>query len=135
MLDLGTLPGGKHSQANAINDREEIVGSAQVETGDFHAVFWKQGVMTDLGVLPRGTESAATALNNRGEAVGWAVTEGGGLHAVIWKDGHIQDLNRLVPYQADRILEWASAINDTGQIECRGVYRGRYRIFLLTPRH
>jgi len=40
MLDLGTL-GGDNSQATAINDKGQIVGSANTASGDSHAALWQ----------------------------------------------------------------------------------------------
>jgi uncharacterized membrane protein len=40
MTDLGTLPGGKESQALAINERGQIIGQAETKTGQRHAVLW-----------------------------------------------------------------------------------------------
>ena len=42
MTDLGILPGGKFSNANAMSGGT-IVGYADVATGDSHAVAWRLG--------------------------------------------------------------------------------------------
>ena len=40
MTDLGTLPGGKESDAVAINEHNQIVGYSTTKTGKQHAVLW-----------------------------------------------------------------------------------------------
>ena len=40
MRDLGTLPGGKESEATAINERGQIVGWSATRSGKKHAVLW-----------------------------------------------------------------------------------------------
>jgi uncharacterized membrane protein len=40
MTDLGTLPGGKESEAVAINNRGQIIGWSDTRSGEQHAVLW-----------------------------------------------------------------------------------------------
>jgi uncharacterized membrane protein len=40
MTDLGTLPGGKESEAFAINDPGQILGWSETKSGSHHAVLW-----------------------------------------------------------------------------------------------
>ncbi|MGZ4418635.1 MAG: hypothetical protein ACXVRV_10715, partial [Gaiellaceae bacterium] len=40
LTNLGTLPGGKNSSANALNERGQIVGWSTLKTGERHAVQW-----------------------------------------------------------------------------------------------
>lgn len=79
MIDSGTL-GGPGSQAVAMNDRGQVVGSA--ENG--HAFLWQNGKKIDLGTLPDATESEAVAINNHGQIVGRSRTKDGKEHAVLW---------------------------------------------------
>jgi probable HAF family extracellular repeat protein len=39
MVDLGTL-GGTQSEANAVSDHGQIVGSSTTKSGRWHAVTW-----------------------------------------------------------------------------------------------
>lgn len=81
VVDLGTLPGGYPSAAQAISGRV-IVGSSYTGangTGAQHAVRWQEStlgngiwVIADLAVYLAGsTSSEATALNAAGDVAGW----------------------------------------------------------------
>jgi probable HAF family extracellular repeat protein len=57
MTDLGTLPGGRYSQAVGINDSGQVVGYADTGSDPFpssHAFLWQNGRMIDLGTPPGG---------------------------------------------------------------------------------
>jgi probable HAF family extracellular repeat protein len=112
--DLGTLNGGLTSEANAVNDRGDIVGRSNIGPAfaPSHAVLWRNGRIIDLGTLAGGTTSSgATDINNRGEIVGWSVVPGGAMHAFLWRDGRMTDLGTL-----GGSMSYASAINDRGQV-------------------
>jgi probable HAF family extracellular repeat protein len=70
---LGHLPGRFYffSQANAINDRGEVVGFSGADFGDFAAFIWSQAAgIRPLGTLPDGQIVArAEAINNDGVVV------------------------------------------------------------------
>lgn len=109
-ISLGTL-GGLESQADAINNKGQIVGSAEVRVGMQHAFIWQNGRMIDLGTFG-GTESSASDINERGLVVGQAdtsATDAEGIpigHGFLWRNGKMRDLGALI----------ADAINDRGQI-------------------
>ena len=115
MIGLGTL-GGPSSGAAAINDRGQIVGSADTtakdEYGDpiQHAFLWQNGRMRDLGTLG-GPSSGATAVNERGQVVGDSKTLGGEYRAFVWENGKMRDLGTLGGN--DSFAGW---INEHGQI-------------------
>lgn len=119
MHDLGTL-GGPESEANAINDRGQVVGVAGTkQKGLFgepieHAFLWESGKMRDLGTLG-GAYSAAFGINDRGQVVGEADTElgSGWEHAFLWENGKMRDLGTLGGPNAKSS---ATAINERGQI-------------------
>ncbi len=80
IIDLGTF-GGSFSQAQAINNSGQIVGSSQTNSGNWHASLWDNGVIIDLGTLGGGY-SEAYGINDSGQIVG--VYDAGNGHAVLW---------------------------------------------------
>lgn len=106
---LGTL-GGRSSSATGINDRREVVGSADTKSGKSHAFLWSRGKMRDLGTLG-GFWSEASAINNKGEVVGSSATVKGGIHAFLWRNGVMHDLGKFGPKGG-----WAASINDADMI-------------------
>jgi probable HAF family extracellular repeat protein len=139
--DIGTL-GGMHSTANALNDRREVVGWAEIGDQSTDAFLWQDGVMRDLGRLPGslikpGTGSQAAVVNGHGQAVGSSLNSKGKSRAVIWEDGNITDLNDLIPGATGLVLTQATAINNRGQVvvEQQTHSDGPTKSLLLTPRH
>ncbi len=104
--DLGTLPGGDHSSAFAINDSGVVVGTSNTSTSS-HAFSWTpaQG-LRDLGTLPGANASSAFAINNQGQIAGSS-----GAHAALWTDGNIQDLGTLGGATSE-----AHGVNNLGQV-------------------
>lgn len=141
MIDLGALAKGYGSQAQAANDRGQVVGSASVPTKTegiaAHAFLWQHGRIADLGVLPGWPNSYAAAINNRGQIVGTIerMSAGGSAvtsHAFLWQHGRMVDLNRLISSRSGWVLEEANAINDRGEIVGSGAFMGKRRAFLLS---
>jgi probable HAF family extracellular repeat protein len=114
IIDLGTLPGGRTSTANAINDHGHVVGDSETEDLVRHAFLWRRGRMIDLGTLGGSLDSSgAVDINNHGQIVGWSA--GGGaftVHAVLWSDGRIIDLGTL----PGGLHSVATGINDRGEV-------------------
>ena len=84
VIDLGTL-GGKQSEAEAINNRRQIVGTSETALNDsqspWHAFLWQGGRMVDLG------SGNPVAINDRGQIIGTDVSYGSfstGGHARVW---------------------------------------------------
>lgn len=139
---LGTL-GGRDSFATAISAHGVIVGASTV-TGlaDGHGFRWENGAMIDLGCLPGASFCEALALDDQGEViVGTAQFPGDEdlgrrafSRAFVWSDGSLQNLNTLIDPASGWTLETATGVNDSGQIVGRGLFAGRIRPYLLTPR-
>lgn len=116
--NLGALPGGTYSGANAINDATQVVGTSGtggVPPGNLHAFYWtKSGGMEDLGTLPGGTFSLGNGINDAGQVVGYAAIDAqSDYHAFMWtKLGGMVDLGVL----AGGTHSDAAAINAEGQM-------------------
>jgi probable HAF family extracellular repeat protein len=114
------------SYAWGINNADTVVGEAY----DRGFVF-SRGVVTDLPTLA-GSKTSAYAINDADEIVGYSVTAAGA-HAFLYRDGRIIDLNDHIPDDPGWVLNYATAINDVGQIAGIGTTGGRTRAFLLNP--
>jgi probable HAF family extracellular repeat protein len=124
MIDLGALPHGQQSCANAINRSGDAAGWSRDGKGIHHAVLFANCKVIDLGTLG-GRESEAYGINNKKQIVGWADTADGWRHAFLYSDGKMTDLARGSSLLGDDSASKASAINDDGTIvgTARG-YRG-----------
>lgn len=133
--ELAGIPGGTLCSAQAINDKDEIVGACDRPDGVSHAVLWRKNKPLDLGVLGDDEDSPSTALdiNLRSQIVGTSEIAEGKLRAFLWEDGHMLNLNDLVPKDSGWLLLVASRINDSGQIMGRGYFKGAIHAFLLVP--
>jgi probable HAF family extracellular repeat protein len=112
MTDLGTLPGGETSAASAVNERGEVVGTADTATGN-HAFRWhraRPGGLDDLGA-PAGDRSFAVDVNERGDVLGeyWGARQ----RVVVWDDGRSTPPGTTAPEWDDAS---ATALNDNGLI-------------------
>jgi probable HAF family extracellular repeat protein len=133
LTNLGTLPGGFNSFANAINAIGAIVGTSEnaeidplLGVPESHPVLWKDGIIFDLGTLDGGYEGLALTSNKRGQVVGLAVNTvpdtfpgfpnniqwGTQSRAFLWEDGKMQDLGTLGT-GTDAV---AYFINNSGQV-------------------
>lgn len=106
--DLGLLYGTGASQANAINNHDQIVGRSSSASGYDHAFRWEAGVMIDLGTVEQALNASTEALdiNDAGQIVGYS-----GPFAVLWMDGTPQILQA-----PEDTISRAVAINERGQI-------------------
>lgn len=122
LTNLGTIPGGNRSEAVAVNECGQVVGSAQnFQTGDppFTPFLWEGGALIPLD-LPFGPEGRASDINDNGQVVGWM---GNGIlldsHGYIWEAGVVTDLG--VPPGA--FAAEAVAINNAGQVLIKGRFQ------------
>ena len=142
--DLGSLVGVESaiSEANWINDLDEVVGATTVGNGQYHA-FWKDGhsakhqAFVDLGVLSGDDYSMALGLNNTGHSVGYSEKSSTGVQrATVWfNNGTMYDLLTKVNNGSGWTLKSAEAINNSGWIVGWGVKNGYDRAFLLVPNY
>jgi probable HAF family extracellular repeat protein len=120
MIDLGTL-GGFFSQAFAINERGQVVGSSQTADGLLHAFFWQDsnhnhvsdpGEMIDLGSIDQ-PNSDARGINNQGKVIGFEFLEAGEFaRPLVWERGIISSLETAPDVLSARPL----GVSDGGQI-------------------
>jgi probable HAF family extracellular repeat protein len=123
MRDLG-IPGPdvEASQAFALNNGGQVVGSGFLPGVMTQAMMWDDGQMTVIGALPSGRSSEAHDINDRGEVVGYSTVDDDGsgnydIRAFLWKDGELRGLNDLVKnLPANVQLQSAEAINEDGVI-------------------
>src|ERR1700730_3701258 len=96
--DLGVLPTGLSSYAQAINDQAAVVGYCILGNDSERAFFWSSTMgMRDLGTLKSDTDSYAQAVNNSGQVAGVSYSRVTGvLHAFLWSQAEgMQDLGTL----------------------------------------
>lgn len=119
LRDLGTLPTGARAYATAINNRDQIAGTAEYEVNEWgygpeHAFLYQHGVMKDLGSLG-GRTSRAFGINDRGQVVGASELADGHPdreHAFLYENGVMLDLGTPAPGSSSR----ARGINNLGQV-------------------
>ncbi|MBU6401995.1 MAG: hypothetical protein KGS61_16890, partial [Verrucomicrobia bacterium] len=110
MIDLGALPGGSASQANAISGVGEVTGWSQTANGDRAFVYDPQhGMQAIPGSLGGGTYG--WGINNEGSVVGNAGSSFAGTHhAFLSQNGGFQDLGTLGDAYAS---SYAQGVNDS----------------------
>jgi uncharacterized membrane protein len=100
-----------------INDRDQVVGTANAMDGNgnivFTAVMWDHGRVTNLGTLQPNSSSYAYGINIWGVVVGGSQIPGAGSNTpVVWYGGAIHAL----PLLAGMDHGFAEQINDLGMI-------------------
>ncbi|WP_164932018.1 hypothetical protein [Janthinobacterium sp. 17J80-10] len=114
ITDLGTL-GGSSSQATAINNRGQVVGTSSL-AGDIssHAFIYTNGGLYDLGTLG-GASSSAAAINTQGQVVGTSGLNGTvESRGFIYSAGKLQSIGALI--SGVRSSSEARAINNRAQV-------------------
>jgi len=137
VTDLGPIPGGYVSAATAINSAGNVVGVGRLidqKTGQIVVQAFKSigGKMMPLATPPAFNLGAALDINDDNIIVGRAWDPGN--TALIWHEDLTNDLNDLIPPEAGVHVNIAYAINNQGQIVCRGNdAKGDVVAVLLTP--
>jgi probable HAF family extracellular repeat protein len=132
MTPLPTL-GGNNGNAGGINNRGQVVGTAENTTPDptceelgpplnqvdqiqEKPVIWQEGVISELPTFRGDPDGNANAIND----YGWVVGNSGNcskgpefaLHALLWQNGGLTDLGSL----GGTLLSAATNINNQGQV-------------------
>jgi probable HAF family extracellular repeat protein len=94
VVDLGTL-GGSWSEARAINDIGQVVGTSGLSTPFYHAFVYEGGSMIDLGALNENNNSSAYGINNSGQIVGYSSNAANDGHAFIYENSTMTDMGVL----------------------------------------
>ena len=126
MQNIGNF-GGIFSNAWAMNNQDQVVGSAGAEsTGGnlypWRAFLYDNGVMHDLGTMGYDGNSSAYGINELGQVVGYTDTATGPA-TYLYSDGKMVLLDTLIDPAAGWTITNANGINDLGQIAgraCRG---------------
>lgn len=123
--------------AEAINSKGAVAGYSETAVGQTRAWCYIDGKMIRLGTLA-GESSAAYGISSNGTIVGEADTAAGHHHAFAARiqPGQpisLQDLNSLGATSGDMVLTRATAIDESGRIQCIA-WRGEAEFVVhLTP--
>lgn len=120
--DLGTLPGGSLSWANAINDLGVVTGASDGTGFQPNAMIWSDALgMQRLGTFKGGSYSEAFSINRNSEVTGFSDVANGSSYAFIWSRARGM---RMLPGLPGGGGSSGNGINDAGQIaggsECGG---------------
>ncbi len=125
LIDIGVLPGGTSSDADALSANGNIAGFSQnglidplTSFPENRAVMWtRAGEIVDLGTLG-GNESFSNDINDFNQVVGFAenaipdpIFGGNQTRAFLWENGVMRDIGTLGGPDA-----YAMYTNDRGQI-------------------
>lgn len=114
VISLGLLPNGIGGFANAINDRNQVVGGIAFSNGANSAFLWDHD---EIKMIPglHNQLSDAMDINNAGHIVGVSRCTGSTFgHAFLFRDSKLTDLGTLLPDNGG--ASWARAINERDQI-------------------
>jgi probable HAF family extracellular repeat protein len=130
--DLDALE-GDISSAVSINAGGGIVGTVVTAAGEQHAFVYQNGKMTNLVVPSVAAGSFATAINNSGVIVGGYFKQDLTSKALIWSGGTATDLNTFLPANSGLTLDFATGLNNNGDIMVQGTQGGKKVYIHLAP--
>jgi probable HAF family extracellular repeat protein len=118
--EIGMLPTGRTSNAQAINNDGNVVGSSNPtpNPSTYHAFYWNGG-FTDLGTLGGTPNSYGRDVNIGEQIVGFSEYSGGpaGLHhATYWSSPSAGAISDIHPVGMGGNDSRANGINDAGDI-------------------
>jgi len=116
------MTGDTESQANDINDFNQVVGRLGKPGYSSIAFIWQNGVVHELGGLGSPPWSEAYSIDNAGRVLGWSYVNGT-FHAFLWQDGIVKDLGGVGTDRSyarglngpNFICGWGSDVNANGQ--------------------
>jgi probable HAF family extracellular repeat protein len=103
--------GGSNADGEGVNGTGQVVGRADLASGDTHAFLWNGTTTKDLGTLG-GHNSVAWATYATGQAVGCAQTASGRYHPFRYGSGAMHDLG----LPAGMTQGCATAVNSSGTV-------------------
>lgn len=95
--------------ANAINDRDQVVGFYSSE-GVRHCFLWERGVFQTLDAVPATTGTTCYGINNGGQIVGSYLDSSGTVHDFLLDAGTLTEINTPGPAVPN------GGINNRGQV-------------------
>lgn len=116
MIEIPTF-GGDESRAKALNELNDVVGMARLESGQMRGFIVPNGNVAAMIELPapEGGDAFASEINNNREIVGWGATADGTYHALYWSEPagmvYLPEPNDEQVWQS-----YAYGINDSGTI-------------------
>jgi beta-lactamase regulating signal transducer with metallopeptidase domain len=109
IADLGALPDKTCMYPSALNDANQVIGTAHTESA-FGLNSKNQALFPDVENAPPFFYTA-----------------------FLYTDGEMYDLNDLIPANSGWQIDQPTALNNAGQIIGHGTYKGKEHYFLLSP--
>jgi probable HAF family extracellular repeat protein len=111
LAELGNFGGAV--TAEGLNNQGQVVGSASLPDGNYHAFVWAQSTgMMDLGTLSGNPDSQASAINDAGQVTGTSTDGGSTTLPFLWQAG----TGMMNIGGAAGILAQPTGINAQGQV-------------------
>ena len=139
VTDVGFLPNRLNTGPLFLNDSDQIVGVGFADSPDDpinppQYYLWQNGAIAGLTGFPRGFQ--AQGFSNTGQIVGYLHDDSTANRYACRYDLNthtLVNLDATVGSAAGWKLDYATTINDAGQIIGQGQHNGKSRTYLLTP--